>query len=349
MTVSPRFAWRNAPRYLAVCCAALMVGACTGFQSALDPKGPRAGAVAKLHWTLTGIATAVYVIVISALLFALWRAWHRRPVVDEHAYHETPEQAAVMKRGVIIALAATVIIMLAFVVASVSTGSALAKVGGADPLRIDVVGHQWWWEIKYPDPDPQNSVNTANEIHVPIGRPVLIKMRSTDVIHSFWAPNLGGKKDLIPGHETTTWFRADTAGVYRGQCAEFCGHEHAKMAFYVVAEPRLEFEKWLGQQRESAKTPTDSLTQSGERVFLSGACAMCHTISGTASAGTVGPDLTHLASRRTIAAGTLPLTTGNLAGWILDPQSIKPGVKMPPNQIDPQSLQALLAYLGTLK
>ena len=348
MRLLPGFAWR-APRHWAVCCAVLSVGACSGFQSALDPKGPRAEAVAKLHWTLTAIATVVYVVVIGALIFALWRATHRAPVLDEHEHHETPEQAGVMKRGVIIAVAATVVIMLAFVVVSVSTGSTLAKVGGTKPLRIDVVGHQWWWEVKYDDPDVHNIVNTANEIHVPVGRPVLIKMTSTDVIHSFWAPNLAGKKDLIPGHETRTWFRADSAGIYRGQCAEFCGYQHAKMAFYIVAEPRLDFEKWLGQQRESAKMPTDSLTQSGERVFLSGSCAMCHTISGTGAGGTVGPDLTHLASRRTIAAGTLPLTTGNLAGWILDPQSIKPGAKMPPNQIDPQSLQALLAYLGTLK
>jgi len=349
MTAKPNFAWRNAFTRCALCCAALTVIACSGFQSALDPKGPRAEAVAKLHWTLTSIATVVYVIVIGALVYALWRASRRPPVPEEHHYHETPEQAAVMKRGVIIGLSATVVIMLTFVVVSVSTGSTLAKVGGDKPLRIDVVGHQWWWEVKYDDPDPHNIVNTANEIHVPVGRPVLIKMTSTDVIHSFWAPNLAGKKDLIPGHETVTWFRADSAGTYRGQCAEFCGHQHAKMAFYVVAEPRLEFEKWLDQQRQEAKTPTDSLTQTGERVFLSGTCAMCHTISGTGAGGTVGPDLTHLASRRTIAAGTLPMTTGNLAGWILDPQSIKPGVKMPPNQIDPQSLQALLAYLGTLK
>ena len=349
MTGSPTFASRNAPIRCALCCAALNLGACSGFQSALDPKGPRAEAVAKLHWTLTGIATVVYVVVIGALVYALWHATRRASVVDEHLHHETPEQAAVMKRAVIIAAAATTVIMLSFVVVSVSTGSTLAKVGGDKPLRIDVIGHQWWWEVKYDDPDPHNIVNTANEIHVPVGRPVLIKMTSTDVIHSFWAPNLAGKKDLIPGHETVTWFRADSAGTYRGQCAEFCGYEHAKMAFYVIAEPRLEFEKWLDQQREEAKTPTDSLTQAGERVFLSGPCVMCHTISGTGAGGTVGPDLTHLASRRTIAAGTLPLTTGNLAGWILDPQGIKPGAKMPPNQIDPQALQALLAYLGTLK
>ena len=349
MTGSRTFAWRNALTRCAVYCAALACSACSGFQSVLDPRGPRADAVARLHWTLTVIATLVYVVVIGALVFALWRASRRVPVLEEHHYHETPEQAGVMKLGVIIGVAATVVIMLTFVVVSVSTGSTLAKVGGDKPLRIDVVGHQWWWEVKYDDPDPHNIVNTANEIHVPVGRPVVIKMTSTDVIHSFWAPNLAGKKDLIPGHETVTWFRADSAGIYRGQCAEFCGHEHAKMAFFVVAEPRLEFEKWLGQQREEAKTPTDSVSQTGERVFLSGPCAMCHTISGTGAGGTIGPNLTHLASRRTIAAGTLPMTTGNLAGWILDPQSIKPGAKMPPNQIDPQSLQALLAYLGTLK
>jgi cytochrome c oxidase subunit 2 len=237
-----------------------------------------------------------------------------------------------------------------FLFVSVSTGSAIARVGGLRPLRIDVTGHQWWWEVEYPDnADPQNIVTTANEIHVPVGRPVLIKMSSDDVIHSFWAPNLDGKKDLIPGHETRTWFRADTAGVYRGQCAEFCGHQHAKMAFFIVAEPKLEFEHWLEGQKGQASKPTDTLAQAGERVFLSGTCAMCHAIAGTGAGSKVGPDLTHLASRRTIAAGTLPNNTGNLAGWILDPQSIKPGAKMPPNQLDPQSLQALLAYLGTLK
>ena len=349
MTVTRSRVQLHFARRCAVRLAPLALVGCTGFQSALDPKGPRAEAVARLHWTLTTIATLVYVIVIGALLFALWRAYTRKPVTEEHAYHENPDQAAVMKRGVIIGAAATTIILATFLVLSLATGSAVARVGGDKPLRIDVVGHQWWWEVTYRDPIPQNEVKTANEIHIPVGRAVLIKMTSTDVIHSFWAPNLAGKKDLIPGHETITWFRADTAGIYRGQCAEFCGHQHAKMAFFVVAEPRLDFEHWLDQQRGEAKKPVDSLQQAGERVFLSGPCAMCHTIGGTGAGGNIGPDLTHLASRRTIAAGTLPLTTGNLAGWILDPQTIKPGVKMPPTQIDPQSLQALLAYLGSLK
>jgi cytochrome c oxidase subunit II len=319
-------------------------------QSVLDPKGPRAEVVAKLHWGLTTVATVVYVIVIGALLYALWHASRRRTAPSEgHPYRETEQQANVMKRWVIVAAAVTVLIMIGFVFTSVSMGSALAKVGGNRPLRIDVVGHQWWWEVKYTDPKPQNQVETANEIHVPVGRPVLIKMTSQDVIHSFWAPNLAGKKDLIPGHETITWFRADTAGVYRGQCAEFCGHQHAKMAFYIVAEPRIEFETWLESQRGEAKKPADSLQQAGERVFLSGPCAMCHSIGGTGAGSNLGPDLTHLASRRTIAAGTLPNNTGNLAGWILDPQSIKPGVKMPPTKLDPPSLRALLAYLENLK
>ena len=322
---------------------------CSGFQSVLDPHGPKAEAISHLNSFLVTTATIVFVLVICALVFAL-RSSMTREVAHDERDAEEPERNRSMARWVTVAAAVTAVIMLVFVFVSVSTGSAIARVGGLRPLRIDVTGHQWWWEVEYPDNAvPQNIVTTANEIHVPVGRPVLIKMTSDDVIHSFWAPNLDGKKDLIPGHETRTWFRADTAGVYRGQCAEFCGYQHAKMAFFIVAEPRVEFEHWLTSQQSQASKPTDSLAQAGERVFLSGTCAMCHSIAGTGAGSKLGPDLTHLASRRTIAAGSLPNNTGNLAGWILDPQSIKPGAKMPPNQLDPQSLQALLAYLGTLK
>jgi cytochrome c oxidase subunit 2 len=249
-----------------------------------------------------------------------------------------------------VAVAATALILLLFIFVDVSTARTMSRVGGEKPLRIDVVGHQWWWSVKYPDTaNPQNIIETANEIHVPVGRAVFIKMTSDDVIHSFWAPNLDGKKDLIPGHETRTWFRADSAGVYRGQCAEFCGHEHAKMAFFIVAEPRAQFEQWFQSQKSEASTPGDSLAREGQRIFLSGSCAMCHAISGTSAGSHFGPDLTHLASRRTIAAGALPNNEGNLAAWILDPQSIKPGTKMPASQLDPKSLRALVAYLRTLK
>lgn len=323
--------------------------ACSGFQSALDPKGPKAAAISHLNWFLVITAAVVYVMVIAALLFALRRA-STRPVAFARDDTDEPIREGHRIRWVASAAAASALILLLFIFVDVSAARSLSQVGGLRPLRIDVVGHQWWWEVKYPDlGNPHNTVATANEIHVPVGRAVFIKMTSSDVIHSFWAPNLDGKKDLIPGHETRTWFRADTAGVYRGQCAEFCGHQHAKMAFFIVAEPRAAFENWLTSQQSPASTPTDSLAQAGERVFLSGTCSMCHSISGTGAASNYGPDLTHLASRRTIAAGSLPNTVGNLAGWILDPQSIKPGAKMPPNQLDPQALQALLAYLGTLK
>jgi cytochrome c oxidase subunit 2 len=323
--------------------------ACSGFQSALDPKGPKAEAISQLNWFLVVVSTVVYVVVIGALIYALRRA-STRLVEFQPDDAEEPKRERSRIRWVAGAVAASSLILLLFVFVDVSTARSITQVGGKSPLRIDVVGHQWWWEVKYPDVgDPQNTVETANEIHVPVGRAVFIKMTSDDVIHSFWAPNLDGKKDLIPGHETRTWFRADSAGVYRGQCAEFCGHQHAKMAFFIVAEPRIQFEHWLESQRSPASTPTDSLAQAGERVFLSGTCAMCHTVSGTGAGSKVGPDLTHLASRRTIAAGTLPNNTGNLAGWILDPQRIKPGSRMPPNRLDPESLRALLAYLGTLR
>jgi cytochrome c oxidase subunit 2 len=323
--------------------------ACSGSQSALDPKGPKAEAILHLSWFLVITAALVYVAVIGTLLYVLRRA-RNRPVMFADSDAEEPERERTRTRWVAAAVAATALILFMFIFVDVSTARSTSRLGGERPLRVDVVGHQWWWGVKYPDiGNPQNIVETANEIHVPVGRAVFIKMTSDDVIHSFWAPSLDGKKDLIPGHETRTWFRADSVGIYRGQCAEFCGYEHAKMAFFIVAEPRLEFERWLEAQKSEAARPTDSLAQAGQRVFLSGTCAMCHSISGTAAGSKNGPDLSHLASRRTIAAGTLPNDATNLAGWILDPQIIKPGAKMPANKLDPQALQALLAYLGTLK
>jgi cytochrome c oxidase subunit 2 len=335
-----------------LCAAAILVSVltgCSGIQSALDPKGPKAEAIASLNWLLVIVVVVIYIIVISALFNLLRRASRRQVAFDHDSAADERERERGMTRWVAASVATVVVILIAFVFVDVSTARSISKVGGVQPLRIDIVGHQWWWGVKYPDPDPHNYAETANEIHVPVGRAVLIKMTSDDVIHSFWAPNLDGKKDLIPGHETITWFRADTAGVYRGQCAEFCGHQHAKMAFLIVAEPRAQFERWLELQRSAATKPADSLAQAGERVFLSSTCSSCHSVSGTAAGSKYGPDLTHLASRRTIAAGTLANNTANLAGWILDPQGIKPGTKMPSTQLDGQSLTALLAYLQSLK
>jgi cytochrome c oxidase subunit II len=255
-----------------------------------------------------------------------------------------------LTRWVVGAVALTVVIQIAFLVANFALGRAVAAPPrDRQPIMIDVIGHQWWWEVRYQDPVPANQVTTANEIHVPVGRPVVLRMTARDVIHSFFAPNLFGKKDLIPGHTTQTWFQADTPGVYRGQCAEFCGHQHAKMAFLIIAEPQNQFAQWLGAQRNPAHPPSDTLQERGQLVFMSGSCAMCHAIGGTPAGGRVGPDLTHLASRRTIAAATLRNTRGNLGGWVVDPQRIKPGAYMPPNNLEPADLRALLAYLESLK
>jgi cytochrome c oxidase subunit 2 len=254
-----------------------------------------------------------------------------------------------MTRGVTWALAATVVTLLVFFGYDLSIGRTLSAQPGAHPLTIEVTGHQWWWEVQYADTSAHGRFTTANEIHVPIGRPVLFLLSASDVIHSIWVPNLGGKKDLIPGYTQSVWFQADTPGVYRGQCAEFCGLQHAKMAMFVIADPPAQYDRWASQQRETASTPTDSVQRRGREVFMTTTCAMCHAIEGTEAGSHNGPDLTHLASRRTIAAGTLPNTRGHLAGWIVDPQGIKPGVRMPPNTLTPNDLDALLTYLQSLK
>jgi cytochrome c oxidase subunit 2 len=212
-------------------------------------------------------------------------------------------------------------------------------------LRIDVIGHDWWWEVRY----PHHGFTTANEIHIPVGQPVQLVLTSTDVIHSFWVPQLQGKMDLTPGRVTTLWLRADSPGEYRGQCAEFCGVQHAKMAFLVIAQPPDQFDAWLDRQRQPASAPAAPLARQGEAVFLRSNCIECHTIAGTSATGARGPNLTHLASRRTLAAGTLANNRGNLGGWIVDPQALKPGNHMPPSRLSPADLHALLAYLESLE
>ena len=284
----------------------------------------------------------VFVLVVAALL---WATLRRRRV--EEPSDDRRERS--MRTTVIVATAATTIILFVFLILDLSVGRAITTNPGPEALQVRVTGHQWWWEIQYRDSLPQNWATTANEIHVPVGRPVVFELRSVDVIHSLWPPNLNGKRDLIPGNENSIWFQADSAGVYRGQCAEFCGHQHAKMAFLIVAEPPDSFSAWLVRQRDTAMTPTDSVALRGQEVFLASSCVMCHAIGGTPAGSRIGPDLTHLASRRTIAAGTLPNTRGNLAGWIVNPQGIKPGVRMPSTRLDSDDFQALLTYLETLK
>jgi cytochrome c oxidase subunit 2 len=314
--------------------------------SAFAPASPQAHLVATLWWWLLGVGGSIWLIVIAAMLYTSFaRRGERGPDGLEHVSDATHHA---MERVVVGAGVVTVIVLAGFLVFDFSVGHALAQHPDR-ALTIDVTGHQWWWEAEYEDPDPSKRLTTANEIHVPVGEPVQIKLRSADVIHSFWAPDLNGKKDLIPGYLSTLWFEADTAGVYRGQCAEFCGLQHAKMAFYVIAEPKAKFQAWLAAGAKSPPPPTDSTQLYGQRVFLASGCAVCHTIGGTQAQSFVGPPLTHLKSRMTIAAGALTNTKANLMGWITNPQAIKPGTRMPAVPLTGAQLAALVDYLETLK
>jgi cytochrome c oxidase subunit 2 len=249
-----------------------------------------------------------------------------------------------------VATAATVLILFGLVVMSASAGKSISgpRTGG-NPMVVEVTGNQWWWYVRYVNDDPSRIVVTANEIHIPVGRPVMIRGSSNDVIHSFWVPNLHGKRDLIPSRITTEWIDADRPGRYRGQCAEFCGLQHAKMAMWVVVEPPEQFRAWMERQLQPAAAPVDPVKQRGQAVFLNNGCVLCHAIGGTRANAQVGPDLTHLASRLTIAAGILPNNKGNLAGWIADPQNIKPGTHMATIPLKTDDMEPLLAYLGSLQ
>jgi cytochrome c oxidase subunit 2 len=320
-------------------------------QSVLDSAGPQAARIEWLWWGFTVVLTLIFVIVVGLLLWALSRR-HRgieqEPLERVHIPSGATEQR--LTRTVAAGILATVIILFGLLIASVGTGKAISNLAGRkDGMTIEVIGNQWWWYVRYLDDEPSRIVVTANEIHIPVGRPVQIRGTSNDVIHSFWVPNLHGKRDLIPSRVTDEWILADRPGRYRGQCAEFCGLQHAHMALWVVAESPAEFEAWRRRQLEPAIEPSNPTTRVGRLVFEKYACVYCHAIRGTAAAGQVAPDLTHFASRFTLAAGTLPNNKGNLAGWILDPQSVKPGNHMATLPVKPEELQPLIEYLESLQ
>jgi cytochrome c oxidase subunit 2 len=316
--------------------------------SMLDAAGPQAARIAALWWTLFAVLGLVWLLVVAALARAV--AGARAPAAEPPAARVLPEGA---ERGatrvVAVAVGLTVLILVVLLVSSVLTGRAVGAFSAPSGPLIEITGRQWWWDVRYHDPMPANLVVTANEVHIPVGRPVRVRVRSDDVIHSFWVPALHGKTDMIPGQVAETTLQADRPGVYIGQCAEFCGYQHAHMRLVVVAEPPAAFEAWLAAQRRPAPPPATDAQRRGRDVFLRGPCVMCHAIGGTPAGSRVGPDLTHVASRKMLAAGVLPNTTGHLAGWILDPQGVKPGARMPPGGLDAAELQALLAYLGTLR
>lgn len=320
----------------------------TPLNHALQPAGPQAAQIADLWWLTLAILAAVFAAVLAALLYALWRAPRsdQKTHPDLSSLHQ-PEPRA--RLAVTSAVVLSAVLLVVLVVASAMTDRALARLPLHGAVNIHVTANQWWWHVRYDDAEPSRVFSTANEIYVPVGRPVVVKLTSNDVIHSFWVPNLHGKKDLIPGTEARLQFRADEPGVYRGQCAEYCGLQHAFMAFLVTAVAPAEFERWAESQRQPAREPGDELQRRGKELFVSGTCMMCHAIQGTTAGGRKAPDLTHLASRPTLAAGRLANTPQNLAAWIADPQKHKPGANMPGHALAEADMKAMVAYLSSLK
>lgn len=306
-----------------------------GEAQVLEPVGPAAREVSSLFWLMLVLASIVCLVVFLLLLVAVFGP-RRQPVTGP----PLGNGAFVVLGGIVVPL----LILIPLMFYSLGVTAAIAR-PAEDALTIEIVGHQWWWEVRY----PESGVVDANEIHIPVGAPVRLKLTSEDVIHSFWAPGLQGKMDLIPGSETTLWIEADEVGIYRAKCAEFCGAQHANMRLLVVSEPEESFGEWLADHQRTPPPPRDDLARRGQEVFLASPCVSCHTIEGTAANGEVGPNLTHLGSRMTLGAGTVANNRGNLGGWIVNSQAIKPGNRMPPMLLESQDLHALLAYLESLE
>jgi cytochrome c oxidase subunit 2 len=279
-------------------------------------------------------------------------AWRRTGSLEEH----DPVEAASDSRWILVGgFAVPALAFGAVFVATLRTLDAFAmhhgdSMGEPEPAALRVVGHQWWWEVHYRIGDLPEWVTTANEIHVPAGRPVEADLESADVIHSFWVPRLHGKVDLIPGQVNRIRLEAERPGTYPGECAELCGMQHAHMRLTVIADEPAAFDAWLAHQRSQAAQPSGEQAQRGAQLFRERACVLCHTIRGTGALATVGPDLTHLASRTTLAAGSLPNDLANLHAWVIDAPSLKPGVRMPAlTQFRGRDLRALVAYLDQLE
>jgi cytochrome c oxidase subunit 2 len=281
---------------------------------------------------------AIFILVTGLLLYALWAPHVRRRWLGT--------RRTIVAGGLVFPIVTlTAVLIYGFVVLRVTDA-----VGGEDALRIDVVGEQYWWRVDYPAEGSAPAVTTANEIQVPVGRPIRLFAGSADVIHSIWIPNFAGKIDMIPGRINELGFTVERPGVYRGQCTEFCGDQHARMAFDVVALAPADFEAWRRAQAQPAGAPGSPLIEKGRALFVSGGCGSCHAVRGTASAGRLGPDLTHVGSRRTIGAGLYPTNLGTLAGWIADTQHLKAGARMPSyGSLGGEDLRAIAGYLESLK
>jgi cytochrome c oxidase subunit 2 len=315
----------------------MALAACSGIQSALAPRGREAAEIHPLLVTAFLVGVAVLVVVIALTAAAVWgsRDWRAR-LSREHL---------VVGGGIILPIAVlTVLLIYGLVVLQAGAG----RSGEADGPAITVVGKQWWWRVAYPGADGREIVS-ANELRIPVGRPVAVRLDSDDVIHSFWVPQLGGKLDMIPGRTNVLTLQATEPGPTRGQCAEYCGGAHALMAFYVVAMPETDYAAWLQHEASDAVAPDTVEEMAGQALFLLNGCGACHAVRGTAAAGAIGPDLTHVGGRLSLAAAALPNDAPSFARWIADNQHVKPENKMPPfGQFSADELAAIAAYLDSL-
>jgi cytochrome c oxidase subunit 2 len=305
--------------------------------------GPSGDAGTTLGWGLGIVSIVVTVLVAASLLIGVLR--RRRKDGDPRSLAVRTDSGGMA--WIYTGLGLTVAVLIVFAVWTMFTIAAVAM-PAKTTMTLQVTASQWWWSVRYDSPQPSQIFSVANEIHIPVGQPIRVELSSPDVIHSFWIPQLGGKMDVIPGQANVTWLQADKPGVYRGQCGEFCGAQHAHMAMLVVADAPQAFAAWKADQLRAAVPPTTPEGQSGRSAFVAH-CAACHAVRGADAGGILGPDLTHLMSRRTIAAGLLPNTPGNLSAWIADAQALKPGTRMPSMVLPAPELTAIVAYLETLQ
>jgi cytochrome c oxidase subunit 2 len=308
--------------------------------SALDRKGPNGAAISSLFGVVLAIAVVVFVIVEGMLLFSAWR-FRQRP-------NDTTEPKQVhgnTRFEIAWTIAPAIIVVVLFVLALQTQQTLDAKPAPlSDQLTVKVIGHQWWWEYQYPD----LNITTATDLVIPVGKVVNLEISSVDVIHSFWIPQLNGKTDAFPNRINRSWIQADAAGTFYGQCAELCGPSHANMRSVVIAKDQADFDAWV-QQQQANPAPTADVAAQGEQLFLVSACIGCHQVNGTAAQGKVGPNLTHVASRTSLAGGMFTNTEGNLKRWLKNPPALKEGVLMPNLNLSDADIEVLTAYMMSLK
>ncbi|MEZ5816616.1 MAG: cytochrome c oxidase subunit II [Hyphomicrobiaceae bacterium] len=333
---------RREARAALVLCVVIAVGGCAGIQSALAPESEGARRVATLSWVLFGGGSAILALMLALMWLALRGSARMRGVLSRHA--------TVIGGGLVFPIVTLAALLgYGFVLMAAADAEKSAFVSGGEPLHVSVIGERWWWRVVYEDAG-EMPIASANEIRVPVGRPVRFSLTTEDVIHSFWVPRLSGKIDMIPGRANTLTISAEKAGVYRGQCAEYCGGAHALMSFYVVALEPSEFEAWISRIREPAQAPQSPKAERGGELFLTNGCGACHTIRGTDADGSLGPDLTHVGSRLSLAAAALPTSKAALARWIAHNQTIKPENLMPPfRNLPAEELDLIATYLEGLK